>query len=224
MAIIDFPPIELADENGLLAIGGDLELESLLMAYTRGIFPWPISHEYPLAWFSPDPRGILYFDKLHVPRRLKRALKDSPFTFKFNSCFEEVINNCAQVSRKGQSDTWITEEIIEGYHNLHRADFAYSIEVFNSQKLVAGIYGVYINGFVSGESMFFNENNASKFALISLCQHLSSKGIKWLDTQMVTPIVSQLGGEEIPRDQFTNLLSQCFSSSPLSFEQVFSIP
>lgn len=215
MAIVDFPPVDVADENGLLAIGGDMEVESLLLAYSRGIFPWPISEDYPLAWFSPDPRGILELDKLHIPRRLDRSLKNSRFIFKINENFERVIHNCAIARRKGQPDTWITDDVINSYIAFHRAGFAYSAETYLDDQLVGGVYGVCINGFVSGESMFFKENNASKFALIKLCQYLQGQGVGWLDTQMVTPIVESLGGGEISRNDFLKRLDDALEANPI---------
>jgi leucyl/phenylalanyl-tRNA--protein transferase len=207
MAIADFPPVEHADEHGLLALGGDLDLESLLLAYTRGIFPWPISEEYPLAWFSPDPRGILAFDKLHLSKSLRKFLKKNPYEIRFNTNFEGVIMNCAKVSRAENQGTWITEDIINSYINLHKKGFAYSVETYLDNVLVGGVYGVCINRFYSGESMFHTADNASKVALIALLYQLKQKDIGWLDTQMVTPVVESLGGVEIPRETYLKMLA-----------------
>ena len=206
MAITDFPSVDHADEHGLLALGGDLELESLLLAYSRGIFPWPISQEYPLAWFSPDPRGILIFDKLHLSKSLRKFLKKNPYEIRFNTNFEAVIMNCAKISRADNQGTWITEDIINGYINLHRNGFAYSVETYLEDSLVGGVYGVCINRFYSGESMFHKADNASKVALIALLYQLKQKDIEWLDTQMVTPVVESLGGLEVPRDTYLKML------------------
>ena len=206
MAITDFPSVDHADEHGLLALGGDLELESLLLAYSRGIFPWPISQEYPLAWFSPDPRGILIFDKLHLSKSLKKFLKKNPYEIRFNTNFEAVIMNCAKISRADNQGTWITEDIINSYINLHRNGFAYSVETYLEDTLVGGVYGVCINRFYSGESMFHKADNASKVALIALLYQLKQKDIGWLDTQMVTPVVESLGGLEIPRETYLKML------------------
>lgn len=207
MAIADFPPVEHADEHGLLALGGDLDLESLLLAYTRGIFPWPISEEYPLAWFSPDPRGILAFDKLHLSKSLRKFLKKNPYEIRFNTNFEGVIMNCAKVPRAENQGTWITEDIINSYINLHKKGFAYSVETYLDNVLVGGVYGVCINRFYSGESMFHTADNASKVALIALLYQLKQKDIGWLDTQMVTPVVESLGGVEIPRETYLKMLA-----------------
>ncbi len=208
MAIQAFPPVENADEHGLLAIGGDLEVDSLLLAYTQGIFPWPINAEYPLAWFSPNPRGILYTEKLHISKSLRKFLKKEKYSVTFNRQFEAVIKNCAIVKRNDQSGTWITNEIIEAYIELHKNGFAYSVEVINhAGKLVGGLYGVNINKYFSGESMFHLEENASKVALISLVKKLIEMKIPYLDTQMVTPVVESLGGEEISREIFLKYLN-----------------
>ena len=207
MAILDFPPVEQADEHGLLALGGDLDLESLLLAYTRGIFPWPISKEYPLAWFSPDPRGILAFDKLHLSKSLRKFLKKNPYEIRFNTDFKGVIMNCANVPRAENQGTWITDEIINSYINLHKKGFAYSVETYLDNELVGGVYGVCINRFYSGESMFHKADNASKVALIALLYQLKQKDIGWLDTQMVTPVVESLGGVDIPRETYLKMLA-----------------
>lgn len=206
MAIAGFPPVESADEHGLLALGGDLEVESLLLAYSQGIFPWPISKEYPLAWFSPDPRGILAFEKLHLSKSLKKFLINNPYEVRFNTNFEAVIMNCALVKRSDNQGTWITDEIINGYIELYKRGFAYSVETYEDDHLVGGVYGVCINRFYSGESMFHKADNASKVALISLLYQLHQKGIGWLDTQMVTPVVESLGGVEIPRETYLKML------------------
>lgn len=206
MAIIAFPPVEQSDESGLLAVGGDLETDSLLLAYSLGIFPWPISQEYPLAWFSPDPRGILAFDKMHLGKSFRKFLRKNPYDVKFNTNFEAVIMNCARVKRSNQASTWITQEIIDAYIRLYREGYAYSIETYKEDRLVGGVYGVCINRFYSGESMFHLEENASKVALVSLLYMLNQRGIGWIDTQMITPVVQSLGGFEVPRETFLKML------------------
>ena len=206
MAIIEFPPVHESDEHGLVALGGDLELESLLLAYTKGIFPWPINDEYPLAWFSPDPRGILAYDKLHLSKSFRKFLKKNPYEVKFNTNFKAVIMNCAEVKRVDQLSTWITQDIIDAYIELNKQGYAYSIETYLDDRLVGGVYGVCINRFYSGESMFHLEDNASKVALVSLMYMLKQRDILWIDTQMVTPVVESLGGVEIPRETFLKIL------------------
>jgi leucyl/phenylalanyl-tRNA---protein transferase len=208
---IEFPPVETADRDGLVAIGGDLEIDTLLESYRRGIFPWPVS-TYPLnvdlphTWFSPDPRGILDFDDLHVSKSFLKFLKKTPFTVTFNKAFPDVINQCAQTPRKDQPGTWITPEIMGAYNKLFENNYAYSVEVWLSHKLVGGLYGVVMGDFVSGESMFTHEDNASKQGLYTLVHHLQNKGIHWLDTQMVTEVVKQFGGRYIPRRSFIKRL------------------
>lgn len=208
MPVTNFPPLELADEHGLLALGGDLQVSTLLLAYSRGIFPWPISREYPLAWFSPDPRGVVLKEDFHLPRSLKKFMNKNPYKLMFNRNFDAVIEYCAEVhQQKANGETWITPEIILGYKNLFRAGHAFSAEAYNKEdRLVGGLYGVHLGSYLTGESMFFLEDNASKFVLAGLLQHLFNNGIHWLDTQMVTPVVGSLGGQEIPRKQFIELL------------------
>lgn len=213
MAIASFPPVHEADEHGLLALGGDLEVDSLLLAYTQGIFPWPISKEYPLAWFSPDPRGILAFKNLHLSKSFRKFLKKNPFEIRFNTNFEAVIMNCAKVKRSDDQGTWITEDIINAYIELHKEGYAYSCEVYEDDVLVGGVYGVCINRFYSGESMFHLKDNASKVALVSLLYKLEQQDIHWIDTQMVTPVVESLGGVAVPRDKYLKMLEFSLTNS-----------
>lgn len=199
-----FPPVETANEDGLVAVGGDLYLDTLLEAYQRGIFPWPLS-TYPLnanlpnTWFSPDPRGVLDFDQLHVSKSFLKFLKKTPYAVTFNRNFPLVIEHCAKIQRKDQPGTWITPEIIEAYTRMFLQGFAYSVEVWENEEIVAGMYGVIIGTFISGESMFTYRNNASKQGLYTLIHHLDERGIHWIDTQMVTEVVKQFGGIYIPR-------------------------
>jgi leucyl/phenylalanyl-tRNA--protein transferase len=208
MRRIIFPPVETATEDGLVATGGDLEVDTLVTAYQHGIFPWPVSLDFPLAWFSPNPRGILVVEELHLSKSFSKFLKKNPFRVTFNQAFNEVISQCARTYRKNQPSTWITPDIIEGYKKLFEQELAYSVEVWQGDQLVAGLYGVSMGDFVSGESMFTKEDNASKYALYSLILQLKSKGIKWLDTQMVTPVVEGFGGKYISRPEFLHMLSK----------------
>ncbi len=206
MVINFFPPIEEAESDGLLAIGGDLEVQSLLKAYSQGIFPWPSSCESPIAWFSPNPRGILYFDDLIISTSMKKLIRKKMFSFKMNQNFEKVIYNCAKAHKK--NGVWLNQDMINAYINLHNAGFAYSAETYNlNGNLVGGLYGVKIGNFISGESMYYQESNASKFALIELINFLKQKSIKWMDTQMITPVIEKLGGKEVSRDLFIKLLN-----------------
>jgi len=222
MAILEFPPVNLADPQGLLAIGGDLEISSLKLAYSQGIYPWPASDAHPIPWFSPDPRGVLFFKDLKISLSLKKVLKKNIFKVQFNSDFERVILACANAKRKDNGGTWLTKNMIEAYINFHYAGFAYSVETLDeNDNLVGGVYGVNIGNFVSGESMFYLKPNASKVALVSLMNFLHQKGIEWLDTQMVTPVVASLGGIEISREKFLTMLNSSVKKSSGKLISIF---
>lgn len=202
MRRILFPPVEDATEDGLVAIGGDLQTDTLLAAYQQGIFPWPVSVELPLAWFSPDPRGVLDFKNLHLSKSFLKFLKNHHYQVTFNQAFGEVIRECARIERKNQPGTWITPELITGYEKLFAEGKAYSAEVWEADQLKAGVYGVIMGDFCSGESMFTRVDNGSKLALYQLIQQLAAKGISWLDTQMITSVVEHFGGGYISRPEF----------------------
>jgi len=211
--IVEFPPVETADsETGLLAFGGDLAVSSLEMAYRSGIFPWPTENQ-PILWFAPPERAIIEFSEFNIPSRLERSLKKSPFTFRVNSNFAEVIKNCANLTnRKNQQGTWITDEMISAYIEFHKAGFALSFEVSNkNDKLVGGLYGVLINKYFAGESMFYKETNASKFALIQTVQYLKTLEISWIDVQILNPFLATFGANEISRDLFMQKLNQALN-------------
>ena len=220
MAIV-FPPIESASPEGLLAIGGNLDTETLLTAYQQGIFPWPISPSSPLTWFTPDPRGIIFTKDFHIPKSFNKFLNKCPFSVTFNKQFSEVINQCAKATRKHEVGTWITKEIEEGYCKFFDAGYAYSVEVLEDNKLVGGLYGVCIGGYLTGESMFHTKTNASKLALYSLIQKLEQNSIDWLDTQMVTPVIESLGGKNIPREEFLKVLNFAVAKK-ISREDIFN--
>lgn len=209
MREIVFPPVDTADPDGIVAVGGDFEIDMLMSAYFQGIFPWPVSEKYPRVWFSPDPRGIIDLDEFHLPRSFKKFLKKTPFRATFNQDFEKVIELCSTVERKDQTNTWITDELKEAYIKLFYHQLAYSVEVWNPQgQLVGGLYGVIMGEFVSAESMFMLEDNASKFALYSLCEHFKQTNIAFIDTQMVTSVVELFGGKYIPREVFIKRLQE----------------
>lgn len=221
---IIFPPVESASEDGLVAVGGDLEIDTLLEAYQQGIFPWPVStypanEHLPHTWFSPDPRGILEFNDLHVSKSFIKFLKKTPYTVTFNKAFSDVIESCAKAKRKDQPGTWITPSIIDAYNSLFTAGYAYSVEVWKDEELIAGMYGVVMGKFLSGESMFTHEDNASKQGFYTLIHHLISRDITWLDTQMVTNVVKQFGGKYIAREEFMNKLT--FVDWTISRSQIF---
>jgi len=208
MRKIVFPAVESANEDGLVAVGGDLEIDTLQVAYQSGIFPWPISLDFPLAWFSPNPRGILVIEEMHLSKSFQKFLKKNTYHVTFNQAFEEVIRQCARALRKDQPSTWITPEIVDGYERLFKKNLAYSVEVWDQEELIAGLYGVSMGDFISGESMFTKYDNASKLALYMLLVRLKDKKIDWLDTQMVTPVVAGFGGKYIPRPTFLQMLQK----------------
>lgn len=203
---IKFPPVEEAAEDGLLAIGGELNEETLIEAYKNGIFPWPVRPEYPLTWFSPNPRGVIEFSDFKIPKSLAKFLKKSSYQIKFNQDFEQIIRKCSETIRKHEAGTWIYPSIIEGYTKLFEKQLAYCVGVYQQEKLVGGLYGVCIGEIISGESMFHTQTNASKVALVSLIQKLKENGIQFIDTQMVTPVISSFGGKYIPRSEFIRKL------------------
>jgi len=208
MAIRNFPPVDFADEHGLLAIGGDLEPASLLLAYTNGIFPWP--HEnYPLLWFAPPQRAVLFCEEFKINRTLSKLKRKHSFEFTTNKAFKEVIAACSKSpNRKGHKGTWITPQIIEAYTKLHKEGHAYSVEAWNGSTLVGGFYGVQLGNYYGGESMFYREPNASKLALLFFVEKLTEQGITWLDCQTLTPTFKSLGAREISRAEFMKMLSK----------------
>lgn len=203
-----FPPATSANEQGIVAIGGTLDVETIVTAYKNGIFPWPISPDYPLTWFSPNPRGILDFVDFHIPKSLTKMMKSLDYEIYFNRNFEKVIRACARVPRPNQSSTWISEEIIRGYCELFQQKYAYSVETYLNNDLVGGLYGVCIGEIITGESMFAIHSNSSKIALVHLIQELMKHGIQWIDTQMVTPVIASFGGKNVERDIFLEKLEQ----------------
>lgn len=211
---ISFPPIDSASSEGLLAIGGELDFETLKRAYLSGVFPWPISEELPLTWFSPNPRGILKMENFHKSRSFEKFLRNTNLVVRFNTSFEKVIRSCANVKRDHEESTWISEEIIAGYLNLFEKGHAYSVETFEGENLVGGLYGVCFGEVVSGESMFHTQTNASKMALDKLVEKLKKNNINWLDTQMVSPLLESLGGENIERSEFSHKLKKLNSDFP----------
>lgn len=204
--ILKFPHPESAAPNGILAVGGDLKVETLVDAYSRGIFPWP-QEGTPLLWFSPPERGVLIFDHFRIPKSVQRLVKKNDFKITFNTSFKDVIENCSKIPRDHESGTWILPSMIEAYVKLHSLGYALSIEAWKNEELVGGLYGVLIKGVFSGESMFFKESGASKLCLIHLVEHLKSQGHEWMDIQMVTPVLELFGGEYISRQNFLNMLS-----------------
>ncbi len=208
MVVRCFPPLSHADESGLLAIGGDCEVESLLLAYRHGIFPWPFDDRI-LAWFSPPQRAVLFLDDFHVPQSLAKARKNSIWKFTIDRQFEKVIKECSKSkNRKPQRGTWITRTIVDGFIRFHRAGYAHSVECWDDDRLIGGLYGVSIGGMFAGESMFYLETNASKLCLCFLIDYLRERGVEWIDCQQLTPTFASFGAREIPREKFVALLDR----------------
>jgi leucyl/phenylalanyl-tRNA--protein transferase len=199
----EFPPVEQANEDGLLAIGGELSVKRLLDAYNHGIFPW-YNDSQPIIWWSPDPRMVLFPEKLKVSKSMQQLLRKKEFQVSFNEDFEAVISNCANIKREGQGGTWITPEMKKAYIELHKLGYARSVEVWQDNKLVGGLYGIYLEEkkIFCGESMFTLVSNASKFGFIKLVEKLKTEGVKLIDCQVYTKHLESLGAEEIPRKEF----------------------
>lgn len=203
-----FPPLHeaLTEPNGLIAIGGDLSSQRLLDAYQHGIFPW-YSEGEPILWWSPNPRMVLFPDELNVSRSLSKVLSKQLFDIRINTAFREVITACSQTARPEQSETWISQEMIEAYCQLHTLGYAISVESWQNDVLVGGCYGVKINRMFYGESMFHHVSDASKVAFVHLVRHLNTHQVGMIDCQMRTPLLASFGGREIPREQFIKQLS-----------------
>lgn len=211
MTITSFPPVDSADEDGLVAIGGDLKPASLLLAYRSGIFPWPFDEEI-LTWFAPPKRAILFLDEFHISRRLKRELAHGSFTTAIDRNFLAVIKHCAEIKNRGsQGGSWITEEIVEAYHNLFLKGVCHSFETYQGEQLVGGMYGVQIGRFFAAESSFYRVSNASKVAMIAMVEYLRSQSITWFDCQVLTPFSESFGAREISREEYMKLLSSTLS-------------
>lgn len=204
-----FPDPKLADPDGLLAVGGDLSRQRLLLAYENGIFPW-FSEDDPICWYSPPERCVLFPERVKVSKSMAKILRDGTFKLRVNANFKEVIQRCASVPRKDQDGTWITSAMQQAYIDLHEAKFAHSVEVYQGNSLVGGLYGLLINGVFCGESMFSTISNASKAALIGLCQQ---GNCRLIDCQIPNPHLMSLGAEMISRDAYLNLLNLTTNSA-----------
>lgn len=201
----DFPIVETADQYGVLAIGGDLSVKRLLNAYNNGIFPWYNPGE-PIVWYAPPKRMVLFPEELKISKSMRKVLKKEIFTVTFNQNFKEVIHQCKTVFRKDQQGTWITDEMEKAYLKLHNIGKAKSVEVWQNNQLVGGLYGVDLGSVFCGESMFSLVNNASKTAFIYLVKHLQSQKYKLLDCQVYNTHLASLGAREIPRKTFMKIL------------------
>ncbi len=210
---ISFPHPELANAYGAIAMGGDLEVDRLLLAYQYGYFPW-FNPDEPIIWWHPDPRFVLFTDEVRVTKSMRPYFNQEKFSITFDKCFVDVMNSCQKIKRKNQPGTWITEDIKEAYKNLHSMGLAHSVEVWENDELAGGLYGVSLGKLFYGESMFSKSKNASKFGLICLASILSKKGFKIIDCQMPNPHLKSMGGRYISRATFlANLRSNVFENT-----------
>ncbi len=205
-----FPSAEFADEEGLLAFGGDLSIERLLLAYRNGIFPW-FGEDEPICWWCPDPRFVLFSAELKISKSMRTLLNQGAFKFSVNKDFEQVIKYCQKILRKDQPGTWITDEVLQAYINLHKAGYAHSAEAWKDGELVGGLYGVKLGKVFFGESMFSKESNASKFAFIKFVEHLIKQDVQLIDCQIYTEHLESLGAKMIERKNFLQMLNQLIS-------------
>jgi leucyl/phenylalanyl-tRNA--protein transferase len=201
-----FPPPELAEENGLLAIGGDLSIERLLLAYSKGIFPWYSAGE-PILWWSPSPRLVIFPDEFKVPKRLARFIKQQKYTVTLDQAFQQVITACASGVDRQEKGTWIDDDMIKAYTHLHEMGYAHSVEYWFDGKLVGGLYGIALGKIFFGESMFSKQPNSSKVALAFLVEQLVRRNFELIDCQLKTEHLMQFGAREIPGSEFQGLLA-----------------
>ena len=202
-----FPSVENATAEGLLAVGGDLSPERLILAYKSGIFPW-FNEGSLILWWSPDPRMVLFPERIKISKSMRKVLKNNQFSYTKNNCFEAVIDQCALAKREGQEGTWITHEMKEAYLKLHELGYAQSYEIWQDDKMVGGLYGIDLGHIFCGESMFSLVSNASKFAFIKLADELQQRKYSLIDCQLYTKHLESLGAEEIPRSRFIEILKK----------------
>ncbi len=203
---LSFPPVHLAEPDGLLAIGGDLTKDRILTAYKLGIFPWYEGDH--ILWWSPDPRTVLFPNELKVSKSMKQILKQEIFQFTINNSFASVISECRNMKRRDQEGTWITDAVEKAYIELHKSGWAHSAETWQGNELIGGLYGIKIGKVFFGESMFSKKANASKFAFIKLVETLRSEGIELIDCQVHTQHLESLGARSIPRNEFIDLVKK----------------
>lgn len=219
-----FPPIHLAEDDGLLAIGGDLAPNRLLLAYSQGIFPW-FSEGDPILWWAPHPRFVLYPASLKVSKSMRQVLRRDTFRISYDEAFREVIHACSRIPREGQDGTWITDEMLAAYCELHRLGHAHSVEVWQEDQLVGGLYGISIGRCFFGESMFTHVSNASKAGFITLVRKLASLQFELIDCQMHSQHLESLGAQHISRELFQSTLSKSLQPDSIigNWGAIFSI-
>ena len=201
---MSFPPTHLASRDGLLAIGGDLSPERLLLAYRNGIFPWYEGED--ILWWSPDPRFVLFPSEIKISKSVKPLLNRNAFHFTINKAFNDVINRCKKIYRPGQEGTWITDEVEAAFTRMHQLGYAHSAEVWKNDELVGGVYGLKLGKVFFGESMFSDVSNASRFAFIRYTEHLKIEGVELIDCQVYTEYLESFGAKMIPGREFKKLL------------------
>lgn len=209
MARIIFPDANLANEDGLLAIGGNLEPDTLINAYSSGIFPWSVN---PISWWSPDPRAVFSIEDFKISRRLQRIFVSGKFSFSIDKCFVEVMKGCARPA-PGRESSWISPQFIKAYTRLHQMGIAHSVEAWYDGQLAGGVYGVAIGGFFAGESMFHEVTNGSTLSLNYLMQHLKERGFELFDSQVASPHTFRLGATEICRGEYLKLLRKALAKN-----------
>lgn len=200
-----FPPVEFAQHNGLLAVGGDLSPARLISAYSSGIFPW-FNSDDPILWWSPDPRFVIFPEETVYSKSMRKILRDEIFSITADQCFEQVIGECSEMKRRNQPGTWITTDMTEAYITLHRMGYAHSFEAWQNGELAGGLYGVSLGGIFFGESMFSKKSNASKTAFLSMVRFIRSLNFNLIDSQVYTAHLESLGARMIPRDEYLAIL------------------
>jgi leucyl/phenylalanyl-tRNA---protein transferase len=212
--MIEFPDPKLADDEGLIAQGGELSPEFLLSAYCQGIFPW-FSDGEPILWWSPNPRMVLFPQDFKLRKSLRQVINRASFELKIDTAFNEVITSCSRIPRSDQAETWITREIIEAYLELHKLGYAHSFESYSNGELVGGLYGISVGNCFFGESMFFTKTDASKVAFYHLVQFALQNNFSFIDAQQSTEHLNSLGAQAIPRTNFLELLGKALRKETL---------
>lgn len=210
MVIKAFPPIEEAESDGLLAFGGDLEVDSLKLAYSSGIFPWPLSSDLPLGWFAPPKRALIFVKDFHISKSFQRTINrikaDSSYKFEISKNYQEVIKQCQKQKRPHQQKSWITNNWAKAYYDFHLAGYSQTIELYHDSKLIGGMICTTIGGMLAGESMFHLEKEASKLCLYYAIELLKAKNVAWFDCQVINDFTESMGATEVARDEFMQLL------------------
>ncbi len=209
-----FPPADHADESGLLAVGGELREDWIISAYESGIFPW-FNEGEPIQWWSPDPRFVLNVDGVKMQKSMRPIVNSGEFKFKLDTRFEVVLNRCAEIPRHGQTGTWINPKMIDAYNRLHQIGIAHSAEIWRGNQMVGGLYGLSLGKMFFGESMFSDESNTSKLALIYLCNWLKEKGFEWIDCQVYSDHLERMGARLIPRTAFLDILDDAMEEQTI---------